>query len=428
MRQSGSPPARDRAVADFAAAFGGRPTALVRSPARVNLIGEHTDYNDGLCLPAAIDLEMWVALRPSPGAAGRGGAIELVSETEPAPARVDLPPPGTPPRAGTRPAPGWAGYVEGVAVMLAAAHGDLDGWQGAVASDVPKGAGLSSSASLELAVAAGCAHVTGLPWDARSMARLAHRAENTWVGAATGLLDQLACAGGVAGHALLVDCRDETVEPVALPEEVAIVVLDTSTRRRIVTSAYADRRAECARAARLLGVPALRDAGLGLLAEGAWRLDPVTYARARHVVTENRRVLDMAAALRAGDLAAAGGLLTEGHRSIRDDFAVSSLELDAMVEAALAAPGCYGARMTGGGFAGCAMALVERSRLDAFVPAVREGYRAATGRSSCVLPCSAVAGTAVEPFRDLCEVGPPGPQNSAGDGRRDGLDLGGHRC
>ncbi|EFC86625.1 galactokinase [Parafrankia sp. EUN1f] len=402
---AGARSARERAIAGFAAAFGGRPTALVRSPGRVNLIGEHTDYNDGFCLPAAVDLELWIALRPTPGTAGRRGEIELVSEREDAAARVALPPPRIQePSAsavgpGRRPAPGWAGYVEGVAVLLAAAHGPLAGWQGAVASDIPTGAGLSSSAALELAVAAGIAYTTGLPWDPLAMARLAHRAENEWVGAATGLLDQLACAGGVAGHALLVDCRYGTAEPVPLPADVAVVVLDTATRRRIVTSAYADRRAECTRAARLLGVPALRDIGARLPADAAERLDPVALARARHVVSENRRVAQAAAGLRAGDVATVGRILVEGHRSIRDDFAVSSRELDAMVEAAVAAPGCHGARMTGGGFAGCATALVDRSRLDDFAVAVRDGYRAATGLVGSVLPGSAVAGTSVEPLR-----------------------------
>ncbi|WP_203029740.1 galactokinase, partial [Frankia nepalensis] len=323
----------------------------------------------------------------------------------PAPSPVVAARPPGPPAAPRGTTEGWAGYVEGTAVMLAAAHGPLAGWQGVVASDIPTGAGLSSSAALELAVAAACAHIAGLPWDALAMARLAHRAENEWVGAATGLLDQLACVSGVAGHALLVDCRHGTVEPVPLPAHVAVVVLDTSTRRRIVTSAYADRRVECARATRLLGVPALRDVGPSLLAEAAGRLDPVALARARHVVTENQRVLDVAAALRAGDVATAGALLTEGHRSIRDDFAVSSAELDAMVEAALAAPGCLGARMTGGGFAGCAAALVDRALLDAFAAAALDGYHAATGLTGSVLPCSAVAGTVAEPCPGVSSPG-----------------------
>jgi galactokinase len=410
-------PAARRAVAAFTAAFGGQPTHLVRSPGRVNLIGEHTDYNDGFCLPVAIDLELWIALRPDsaglPGERPHGvAAVELVSEQEAEPAVVPLD------DVGTVRLPGWAVYVQGVAVMLASGHGrqgacgavSLRGWRGALASDIPVGAGLSSSAALELAVARAFAVTSGFHWAPTPMAQLARRAENDWVGAPTGLLDQLACAHGVDGHALLVDCRAVTVEPVPLPGRVAVVVLDTGTRRQLVTSAYAERRADCERAARLLGVPTLRDVppagGAGGRAasppSGGWpvlppgaeaTLDPVALRRARHVVSENRRVLALAAALRSGDLAEAGALLAAGHRSIRDDFEASGPELDAMVDAAVAAPGCYGARMTGGGFAGCAVALVDRSALDAFTASVIRAYQGAVERPAAVYACSAVAGT-----------------------------------
>jgi galactokinase len=384
-----------RAVAAFRAAFGGQPSHLVRSPGRVNLIGEHTDYNGGFCLPVAIDRELWIALRAAPDPPGEG-AVELVSEQRAEPAVVPLD------GVGAVRLPGWAAYVQGVAVMLTAGCGagpaaggpvPLRGWQGALASDIPVGAGLSSSAALELAVARAFACTSGLDWAPTPMARLARRAENDWVGAPTGLLDQLTCAHGVDGHALLVDCRAVTVQPVPLPGRAVVAVLDTGTRRELVTSAYADRRADCERAARLLGVAALRDVGPRLPPAAATALDPVAFRRARHVVSENRRVLDVVAALRAADLAAAGALLMAGHRSIRDDFEASSPALDAMVDAAVVAPGCYGARMTGGGFAGCAVALVDRPEFERFTAAVTRAYRETGGRRPTVYACSAVAGT-----------------------------------
>ncbi|EIV96088.1 galactokinase family protein [Frankia sp. QA3] len=415
-------PAALRAVRAFKAAYGGEPTHLVRSPARVNLIGEHTDYNDGLCLPVAIDRELCIALRrtddapagadrrqPGGSAAaaadddgvGVGAQLRLVSEQDPTPAVVPLPPPApdTPPPAR---ATGWARYVQGVAVQLAAT-GQLAGaglvpWQGALASDIPLGAGLSSSAALELAVALACTHLAGSVPAPTELARLAQRAENAWVGAATGLLDQLACVGGIAGHALRIDCRALTVTPVPLPAGLAIVVIDTGSRRELVTSAYADRRADCERAARALGVPALRDLD-ALPADAAGRLDPAALRRARFVIAENARVDAVAGALAGGDAEAAGRLLLSGHRGIRDDFEVSGPELDAAVAAASAAPGCFGARMTGGGFAGCAVALVDRDRLDAFTAAFEPAYSARAGREAVLHVCSAVAGTSVTALR-----------------------------
>jgi galactokinase len=401
------PPAAARAARAFVAAYGHEPTLLVRSPARVNLIGEHTDYNDGLCLPVAIDRELCIALRRTHDVPAAGAHLRLVSEQDPTPAVVELPPPAadTPPPAR---ATGWARYVQGVVVQLAGA-GELAGagqlagaglvpWQGTLASDIPLGAGLSSSAALELAVAVACTHLAGSVPAPTELARLAQRAENAWVGAATGLLDQLACVGGIAGHALRIDCRTLSVTPVPLPAGLAVVVIDTGSRRELVTSAYADRRAECERAARALGVPALRDLDT-LPPDAASRLDPVALRRARFVIAENARVDAVAGALARGDAAAAGRLLQAGHRGIRDDFEVSGPELDAAVAAADAAPGCFGARMTGGGFAGCAVALVDRARLDAFTAAFTPAYFARTGREAVLHVCSAVAGTSVTALR-----------------------------
>ncbi|MCK9896454.1 galactokinase [Frankia sp. AgB32] len=391
-----------RAVAAFTRTFGTRPSHLVRSPGRVNLIGEHTDYNDGLCLPVAIDVELYLAFTPS--AAEAGGSVELVTEDDPRPASVRLPPPAAPPdgpphRAATA-QNGWAGYVEGVVVTvgsLAGAAAATRGWRGAVASDLPMGAGLSSSAALELAVARAC-HVTWeLDWDPLAAAALAQRAENLWVGAATGPLDQIACAAATAGHALRIDVRDLRLTAVPMPASLLVAVVDTGTRRELVTSAYAQRRAECARAAAGLGVASLRELDGGLPADAQRRLDPVALRRARHVITENQRVREVVTALRRGDLPRAGEVLVDGHRSIRDDFEVSSPALDAAVDACRAAPGCHGARMTGGGFAGCVVALVDAEHAEAFAAAVPPAYRAGTGRDAVVHLCRAAAGTSLVP-------------------------------
>ncbi|OHV27101.1 galactokinase [Parafrankia soli] len=397
----GTPGAAERAVAAFVRCHGARPAYLVRSPGRVNLIGEHTDYNGGLCLPVAIDLELCLAFSPSPRATSGHGFVEVLSEHRAAPARIGLPPPpppepGSPGRAGAAQS-GWAGYVEGVVVMAASVAGAAAsrGWYGTLASDLPLGAGLSSSAALELAVARACAVVWDTGWDPIGAARLAQRAENGWVGAATGLLDQIACAAATAGHALEIDFRDLTVTAVTVPDSVVVAVVDTGTRRELVTSAYAQRRAECERAAAGLGVASLRDLGDRLPADAARRLDPVALRRARHIVTENTRVRELADALRRADLPRAGAVLLDGHRSIRDDFEVSGPELDAAVEVCRNAPGCHGARMTGGGFAGCVIALVDADSAAGFARAVVGPYRRRTGRDAVIHRCVPVGGTSL---------------------------------
>ncbi|ADP81457.1 galactokinase [Pseudofrankia inefficax] len=398
-----APDAARRAVAAFVETFGAAPRYLVRSPGRVNLIGEHTDYNDGLCLPLAVGLELCLAFSPAEEA---GALIEVFSEDREAPARVHLPPPALsasgPPGRAARAQAGWAGYVEGVVAAMGAAAGAgaSRGWYGSLASDLPAGAGLSSSAALELAVARACAVTWRRDWDPVAAARLAHRAENHWVGAATGLLDQLACAASTAGHALRIDFRDLTMLPVAVPDSVVVAIVDTGTRRELVTSAYGQRRAECVRAAAGLGVASLRDLGDHLPADAADRLDPVELRRARHLVTENTRVRDVVAALARSDLARAGAVLLDGHRSLRDDFEVCGPELDAAVAACRTAPGCHGARMTGGGFAGCVLALVDAQSADAFAGAVLGDYRAATGRDGVVHLCRPVGGTSLIPVQE----------------------------
>ncbi|MBL7492983.1 galactokinase [Frankia sp. AgB1.9] len=408
-----APDAARRAVAAFVETFGAAPRYLVRSPGRVNLIGEHTDYNDGLCLPVAVGLELCLAFSPAEPTDEAAALIEVFSEDRDAPARVHLPPPvlsaSGPPGRAARAQAGWTGYVEGVVAAMGSAAGagasqagaDASrGWFGTLASDLPAGAGLSSSAALELAVARACAVTWRQDWDPVEAARLAHRAENHWVGAATGLLDQLACATSTAGHALRIDFRDLTTLPVAVPDSVVVAIVDTGTRRDLVTSAYGQRRAECERAAARLGVDSLRDLADRLPADAADRLDPVELRRARHIVTENTRVQEVVAALLRSDLAHAGAVLLDGHRSLRDDFEVCGPELDAAVAACRTAPGCHGARMTGGGFAGCVIALIDARSADTFTEAVLRGYRAATGRDGVVHLCRPVGGTSLIPVQE----------------------------
>ena len=310
-------------------------TVRAWAPGRVNLIGDHTDYTGGLVLPMAVDLGTTVELV-------RGGdVVELRSDHEPAPARValDVDDPSSV-------SPAWARYVAGVVAEVRPREGGI----GTVTSTLPIGAGLSSSAALELATALALG-VEGTPL---AVAQLCQRAEQRASGVPCGIMDQLASAAGVDGHALLIDCRSFDVVPIPLPEDALVVVVDSGQSRTLAGSAYAARRAACEAAAAIIGP--LRDADLDDVARLPEDLRPL----ARHVVNENGRVSAFADALRAGDLAGAGALMYESHASLRDDFAVSTDVLDALVGRLRAAPGVLGARLTGGGFGGAVIALCER--------------------------------------------------------------------
>jgi galactokinase len=378
---------------EFERRFGAKPALVTRAPGRVNLIGDHTDYNDGFVLPMAIDRAVWIALRPR-----TDGRVELHSLDFGETAGFTLDDPSL--RSGQARAhgEGWLEYVRGVAWALGDAGLETGrGWEGVVAGDVPLGAGLSSSAALELASARAFAGLAQLPWEPARMAKLAQRAENAWVGVNCGIMDQLISAAGREGHALLIDCRSLGTRSVPIPANAAVVVLDTATRRGLVDSAYNERRAQCEAAARFFGVPALRDVTVEAFERRAPELDELTRRRARHVVTEDARVLAAADALAAGDVAAVGRLMDASHASLRDDFEVSSKELDAMVEIARAGRGCHGARMTGAGFGGCAVALVAASAADDFATDTARRYEAATGKRPAVYVCSASGGASLEP-------------------------------
>ena len=376
---------RTRVMEEFTRRLDGAPTLVARAPGRVNLIGEHTDYNDGFVLPMAIDRAVWIALRPRDD-----GRVTLHSLDFGESMTFD-------PTAPEHRDDGWAEYVRGVAWSLGeAGHALACGWEGVVAGDVPLGAGLSSSAALELAVARAFASACGLPWEPAAMARLAQRAENEWVGVNSGIMDQMISAAGRAGHALLIDCRSLDTRAVPLPAGTSVVILDTGTRRGLVHSAYNERRAQCEAAARAFGVPALRDVDVETFERRARELDPDTRRRARHVVTENARTLRAADALERGDAAEVGWLMDASHVSLRDDFEVSRQELDVIVELARAQPGCHGARMTGAGFGGCAVALVDADAAERLAREVSHRYTAAFGLAPSVYVCAAAEGASVE--------------------------------
>ena len=363
--------ATSRAI--FEQRFGAAPDAVAVAPGRVNLIGDHTDYNDGFVLPMAIDRALAVAFRRRPDR-----IVRVVSDGDEATFDLDDLAHGD---------PSWSEYLRGVAWAYPAARRSA-GWDGVIASSIPAGAGLSSSAALEIATAMVFDHGAGASTARTEMALAAQRAEQQWVGTACGIMDQLTVATGRAGHALLLDCRTLEVQHVPLPDDVAFVVLDTSTRRELTTSLYNDRRAACERVADRFGVPALRDLSLEDLVARWADLDSVDARRARHVLTENRRVIDAAAALAAGDVARFGSLMVESHASLRDDYESSSDELDAIVEAALESPGCVGARVTGAGFAGCAVAAVAAGDLDAFMVEAADTFARMTGLEPELYPCA----------------------------------------
>jgi galactokinase len=370
-------------TAAFEQRFGAAPAVLVRAPGRVNLIGEHTDYNDGFVLPMAIDRAVYIALRPRADRQVRLYALDFDEL-----ATFDL-------DALAHAGDSWVEYVKGIAWALAEAGHTLRGWDGVLAGDVPVGAGLSSSAATELATARAFAWLSDLPWEPARMALLAQRAENQWVGVNCGIMDQMISAAGEADHALLIDCRSLETQAVPLPPGTRVVVLDTATRRGLVDSAYNERRSQCETAARHFGVPALRDVTLEQFNARALELDEVTRRRARHIITENARTLNAAAAMSQGDAVTLGRLMDASHVSMRDDFEITNEQLNVMVACAQQHPACYGARMTGGGFGGCAVALIDADAADAFAQATADAYRAQTGLEPQVYVCAAAAGASV---------------------------------
>ena len=361
--------------------FGEAPTHIVRAPGRVNLIGEHTDYNDGFVFPMAIDRATFIALRPR--ADNKVVAISLDMDDRREFALDDL----------SRPAKtDWIDYLVGVAWALQDRGYRLRGWEGVVSGDVPIGSGLSSSAALELVTARAFYEVSGFEWDAGAMALAGQTAENEWLGVKCGIMDQMISAAGIADRALLIDCRSLETASAPLPPHTVVVILDTNTRRGLVDSKYNERRAQCEAAARHFGVPALRDVDRESFARREHELEALMRRRARHVITENERTLRARDAMNAGDPVTLGQLMIESHISLRDDFEVSSPALDAIVDCANAKAACFGARMTGAGFGGCAVALVKAETAAEFAERVRACYHAATGNEPIIYVTGASRG------------------------------------
>jgi galactokinase len=375
-------PLFERVQTEFFQRFGQPPAAIVRAPGRVNLIGEHTDYNDGFVLPMAIDRAMWIALRP------RDDNRVLVHSLEFShPADFEL--------GETQHGVGWPEYLHGMAWSLQQDGYPLAGFEGVMSSDIPVGAGLSSSAALEMATAKAFSLVGGWIFEPSVMAKAGQRAENQWVGANTGIMDQMISASGRAGHALLLDCRDLSTQHIPVPAGTAVVVMDTATRHSHTDSGYNERREQCEQAARFFGVSHLRDVDLQTFRARGQGLPDLPYRRARHVISENERVLEAGLAMSSGDAPRMGRLMNASHISMRDDFEITNDELNIMVRLAQAQPGCYGARMTGGGFGGCAVALVEQPAADGFATAVARAYEEETSLVPSIYICQASNGAEV---------------------------------
>jgi galactokinase len=389
-----------RARQQFEQAFGppGAAPRIALAPGRINLIGEHTDYNEGFVLPMAIDRHIAIAFAPRDDRIVRAHAAEPNETRELSLDSLERRADGEAGKWGKR--GGWFGYLAGVAWALLGAGHTLKGADLAIVSSLPIAAGLSSSAALEIAVARALTAVADVAWDPFAMARLAQRAEHEFAGVECGIMDQLSVAASPAGCALLIDCRSLEVHEVPIPASARLVVFESGIRRDLASSAYNDRRAACARVAaaarsRYSRVRALRDVDDGMLNEIAPSLDPVDVRRAAHVVAENQRPAALAAAFRACDLAKAGRLMMHSHASLRDLYEVSLPELDGLVELAIAEPGCTGARLTGAGFGGCVIALVEAGSVERVMSTVEIGYEARFNRPTTAFVCRAAGGAGV---------------------------------
>jgi galactokinase len=389
MALSSGPPQAGPA-AELAALFPDRaadlPTTLVvRAPGRVNLIGEHTDYNGGFVLPFAIDMDVRIVLWPTDAPHARLVRSDDGQSTEID--LVDLPPPGD----------AWHDYVAGTAWALREAGQRLHGFDGRIVTTLPIGSGLSSSAALEIVSAWALSGPSGPSVPSIDLARIAQRAENEHVGVRCGLMDQFASACGVAGHALLLDCRSTEWRAVPMPEELAAVVTHSGVTHAHGDNEYNARRAACERVVAAIArddrsVTLLRDVELDRLAAYRDQLDPVDHDRAVHVITENARVLDAVSALEADDHAALGELMAGSQASMRDLYDITCSEIDELVAITVASPGVIGSRMTGGGFGGCTISLVELDAVETLRERVVGEYPARTGRTPRLWVTRAVDG------------------------------------
>jgi galactokinase len=360
----------------FAAAFprsAHREVRAFRAPGRVNLIGEHTDYNEGFVMPGAIAFEHRVAVASNDS---RELTVHSLQEQKSFTFSLDGPDP--------QPQHNWIDYVRGVQIQLSRSGFHIPGADLLIDGHVPMGAGLSSSAALEVASALALLHICGKAMAPADLAKLCQRAENEFVGARCGIMDQFSSINGRAGHAIMLDCRSLQASYVPLPANVALVICNTMVRHSIAAGEYNQRRAECERCVEHFrskrdGIASLRDVtGQDLQEYGSGLPDPL-FRRAKHVVSENARVLAAGQAFESHDLKSVGELMYQSHASLRDDYEVSCPELNVMVDLAAAIPATYGSRMTGGGFGGCTVSLVEHSAVEQFTAQMKSGYERATG-------------------------------------------------
>jgi galactokinase len=401
QRRTMTSTAKQRALGAFRARFGREPDLLARAPGRVNLIGEHVDYNGGLVLPVAIDRAAWLAI-------GRTGedvvTIEAVDLGEGSRFSLhDLDTDRDRESGTTLSLPSWARYPAGVARVLAGRGLAVSGADVALASDVPIGAGLSSSAAVEVAFALSWKALGSWSMSSLELARLCQEAENRFVGVACGLMDPFTSIHGKRGHALLLDCRSLESKPVELPARTAIVIADTKVRRQLAESEFNLRRRQCEEAVEILRrgratIKSLRDVSPAELDRRRGDLSEILFRRARHVVEEIARVEAVIPDVERGDAAALGRAMTAAHRSGRDLYDVSCYELDVLVESAVRIDGCYGARLTGAGFGGCTVSLVEAGGAARFAAELTRAYRAATAATPEIWICTADQGAEIMPL------------------------------
>jgi galactokinase len=371
----------------FADAFGAPAALSVQAPGRVNLIGEHTDYNDGFVLPCAIDYHTVICGSPRGDRRVRVIAVDYAGEVDEFALDQAIQPRGD--RV-------WANYVRGVVKCLRDAGHRLDGTDLAISGNVPQGAGLSSSASLEVATGQFFKTLYGLAIPPTELARIGQRAENHFVGCNCGIMDQLISALGESGHALLIDCRHLATQAVAIPRGVAVVIINSNVQRGLVGSEYNTRRRQCEEAARFFGVKALRDVDLPTFDARPRGLDPIAARRARHILTDSQRAIDLAAALASDDLARVGELMAQSHASMRDDFEITHPAVDALVDIVKNVLGdAGGVRMTGGGFGGCVVGLLPSALVGEVRAAVAAHYPVASGLNASIYVCRASAGAGV---------------------------------
>jgi galactokinase len=370
---------------NFEARFGNRPR-IFRAPGRVNLIGEHTDYNDGFVMPAAVEFSTFVAVSPRHDR-------KLVIQSDELPGNFEFDLDNFPDRRTSF----WCDYVLGVASVFRQHGGKLQAANLLIHGDIPIGAGLSSSAAIEVASALAFMSLDSKKLPLPQVAKLCRRAENEFVGARVGIMDQFVSCMGKAGHALLLDCRSLEFKFAPLPHGIELVVCNTMVKHDLATGAYNQRREECEQAVRFFeqtdpSIRALRDVSPELLRKIGGQLPATIRKRCTHVVQENQRTLDAARALADGDLPRVGTLMRESHDSLRDLYEVSCRELDAMVDAAQGLPGFIGGRMTGGGFGGCTVNLVREESAPAFAAQIAERYQKLTGINPQIYPCRAENG------------------------------------